>query len=399
MMAACVAAEHGARVLLLEKNPELGRKLAITGGGRCNITNTEPNLRTLLGNYGEADKFLFSAFDTYGVQDTIDFFGRLGLPVKSEALNRAFPVSEKAPDVVAALVRCLKQHNVEVMMGADVQTIEHSDGEVSAVVVDGQQFRAKNYILATGGRSRPETGSTGDGFKWLADMGHTVNEPTPNVTPLATKEDWPALVAGTSLSDVKVHFYLEERKSFTATGKILFTHFGISGPTILNSAYKVAELLPKGEVKAYIDCYPTQDEQVLDKKVIDVLSEHPAKQLKNTLRYICPDGFAKAIVEVAGKQIDLDVNNSEVSRTNRLILVRLLKALPLTIDKLMGFEKAVVADGGVDLKDIDTRTMRSRKISNLFVTGDLLDINRPSGGFSLQLCWTSGYVAGANFVD
>jgi len=394
MMAAAVAAEHGVRVLLLEKNKSLGKKLSISGGGRCNILNAEEDARLLLANYGKADKFLFSAFSQFGMRDTYEYFESRGLKLKVEDRKRAFPSTDSASDVVNLLKGELDKYNVAVKANAEVQSINAVDGRIQHVQVDGEQLRANSYILATGGSSRPETGSTGDGFKWLRSMGHDVNEPTPNVTPLAVKESWVKDVSGVSAKSADVIFYSEGTRSFKVHGDILFTHFGISGPTILNSAYKVAELLEQGDVSAEVDCFPGLNEKELDQSVRATIEEHPTKQLKNTLRFIVPNGLYKALTTLLKDQIDLQTKNSELNKVNRQHVVKLLKAMPLTIEKLMGFEKAVVADGGLSLRDLNTRTMQSRKISNLYVTGDLLDINRPSGGYSLQLCWTTGYLAG-----
>lgn len=395
LMAAAVAGESGQSVLLLEKNAELGKKLSITGGGRCNILNAEEDERLLLANYGEADKFLFSAFSQYGMQDTYDYFESRGLKLKVEGRKRAFPASESAADVVRLLTDEMKKYAVDVQANCKVESLYAVDGKIEYVQVDSQRLQAKRYVLATGGTSKPETGSTGDGFKWLKSMGHSVNEPTPNVTPLATKESWPADVSGIKATAADITFYVGDKKKFKSSGDILFTHFGISGPTVLNSASKVADLLKQGAVTATIDCYPKTDQKQLDAQVIDILHQHKSKQLRNTLRYIAPDGLGRALESLLSPA-ELSIKNSELPKNIRLKMVKLLKALPLTIDKLMGFEKAVVADGGLDLKDIDTRTMQSKKINNLYITGDLLDINRPTGGYSLQLCWTTGYIAGKN---
>lgn len=393
MMAAIIAARNGASVVLLEKNKSLGQKLGITGGGRCNITNAEEDTKVLLSNYGSAAKYLHSAFAQFGVDDTIDFFSKIGLPIVVQGRKRAFPESENAKDVVDVMVKEMKRLSVDVRLGSTVDAIIAKEDKISHIVVGGKELQAKNYILATGGRSRPETGSTGDGFEWLQYLGHTVREPTPNVTPLAVKEPWIEKLSGTIAKSAGISFYSDDKKSFKLQGDFLFTHFGLSGPLILNSAYRVAELLEAGEVTAKIDFYPTLNAKELDSKVIGIFESHPSKLLKNVLSSIAGSGPDKALLELLDDAV-LDKKVSEISKQNRQIITSLLKSLPLTIEKLMGFEKAVVADGGLSLKDIDTRTMRSNIINNLYITGDLLDINRPSGGFSLQLCWTSGFIAG-----
>lgn len=394
MMAAISAARNGASVMLLEKNKVLGKKLSITGGGRCNILNAEEDKRLLLANYGKSEKFLHSAFSIFGMEEACAFFESIGIKIKVEARKRAFPVSESAQDVVDALVKELRGLKVKIISGAEVKQIRSQDGGIRYVQAGGQRYLAKNYILATGGSSYAETGSTGDGFKWLRQMGHEVKEPTPNITPLAAEEAWLKEVSGVTAKNVDVIFYLKGKSNFKITGDVLLTHFGLSGPLILNNAYRVAELLEIGQVTAEMDCFPKLNEKELDANVIKALAEHPAKQLRNTLRFIAPTGLNKAVTKLAAGQQDILLGNSEVSKADRLKLVRLLKALPLTINGLMGFERAIVADGGLSLGDIDTRTMQSKKINNLYITGDLININRPSGGYSLQLCWTTGHIAG-----
>ncbi len=394
MMTAIVSARNGATVALIEKNNQLGEKLRITGGGRCNITNAEFDLRTLLKNYGKAEQFLYSAFTEYGVQDTIDFFKQLGLPVKIEAHKRAFPVSEKAEDVVNALIHELHKNNVDIITSSPVTKINHSKNTIFSITCGNRTIKGRNYVLATGGTSRPETGATGDGFGWLESLGHSVKAPTPSITPLKSKETWVKKVSGNSVKGARVTFYCDGIKAFRIDGDILFTHFGISGPIILSNAYRVAELLEQGNVTAKIDCLPEVDSKQFDASVVELLHQNGSKQVKNVLRLIAPAGLAHMLTELLNLKINLDTKSGELSKNDRKILIDSIKDLPLTIDSLMGVEKAVVADGGVSLKEIDTRTFKSNIIDNLYVTGDLLDITRPSGGYSLQLCWTSGYIAG-----
>jgi predicted Rossmann fold flavoprotein len=243
--------------------------------------------------------------------------------------------------------------------------------------------------------SHPETGSTGDGFKWLSDLGHTVKAPTPTIVPLSVKEVWVKSMPGVSLSFMKITFYLDGVKKFSKTGKILFTHFGLFGSFILNSAGEVHDLLYEGVVTAKIDAYPDTNEGDLEKKIIKVFDENKNKILKNVMDELVPHGTAGAILSLL-KDLDGNVKVHSVTKENRKALVNLLKGLPLTISGLMGFDKAVVADGGVDLNEVDMKTMKSKVLENLYITGDLLHINRPSGGFSLQICWTSGFIAGGN---
>ncbi len=397
MMAAGISASLGKQVLLLEKNKTLGNKLSISGGGRCNITNDEDDVKTFLKNYAKkkgTDQFLFSPFAQFDKNSTKDFFTKLGLLIVVEARKRAFPKSQKATDVTKTLEDFMRENNVEIKTSSPVTKIDLEDGKIVSVRNKNNVYKAQHYILATGGVSYPETGSTGDGFKWLRDLGHTVNDPTPSIVPLAVKEQYIKDLSGTSLSFMKISFYIDGKKSFQKKGKILFTHFGISGPLILNSASAVSDLMHTGEVTAMIDMYPDTDIGGLDKKIVAVFDENKNKMLKNVLSDIAPEGMTKCVLEVS--KIDPDKKVHSVSKEERRKLVDVLKGLPLTITGLMGYDRAVVADGGIVLDEIDMKTMKSRKVTNLSITGDLLDINRPSGGFSLQLCWTTGFVAGSN---
>jgi predicted Rossmann fold flavoprotein len=395
MMAAGRASERGKRVLLLEKNRTLGSKLKISGGGRCNITNAEYDIHAFLRHYGKAAPFLFSPFSQFNVKDTFSFFESRGLPLVVQARNRAFPHTEKATDVCRTLERYLKDTGVVLKTGVPVQKILSTNSEITGVVVDREIYTAHTYILATGGVSHPETGSTGDGFTWLEGIGHTIKTPTPTIVPLAVADTWVHMLSGVSLSFMKITFYLEGKKQFSKTGKILFTHFGLSGPLILNSAGQVGDLLYSGLVTAKIDAYPHTDSGALEKQIIKVFDANKNKMLKNILKDIVPEGMTDAMPLLL-KHIDFDTKVHSITKEERKQIVNILKALPVTITNLMGYDRAVVADGGVTLSEIDTRTMQSKKYRNLFVTGDLLHINRPSGGFSLQLCWTTGYVAGSH---
>lgn len=396
MMAAGRAAELGKKVLILEKNKELGEKLKITGGGRCNITNAEPDIHLFLKNYGKAEPFLYSLFAQFGFKDTFAFFEKRGLPLVIQARNRVFPHTEKAPDVFNVLKKYINEGHVTIKTGCAVKKIIKKEGSIESVLgSDNISYTADSFILATGGASHPETGSTGDGFNWLSDLGHSIKSPTPTIVPLAVSDKWVKMLSGTSLSFMKITFYLEDKKQFSKTGKILFTHFGLSGPLILNLAGKVGGLLQSGLVRASIDMFPDTDHGALEKNIIKVFDENKNKMLKNIFKDIVPDGMSEGVQEIL-KSIDFDTKVHSITKEERKFMVQTLKALPIKITNLMGYDRAVVADGGVDLKEIDMKTMRSKLYDNLFVTGDLLHITRPSGGFSLQLCWSTGHVAGSN---
>lgn len=393
MMAAGRAAELGARVLLLEKNDELGRKLLITGGGRCNVTNAEEDRRKLLAKYGESDKFLFSAFAQYGTPEALAFFHERGMDTKVENEGRVFPVSDSAASVKDVLVAYMEAGNVTVRSRAVVESIEVAGGQVTGVrLADGEVITGAKYILATGGRSRPETGSTGDGFSWLEKIGHTVRLSAAALVPLALEETWAKRLPGLSLDDVKITVLQDDTKQDLRTGRVMFTHFGITGPTVLNMSRDIGALLDYGPVTLSLDLFPKEDIGALDVRVVALFEANGKKNVRNTLVELVPKALATALVELAG--ISEEVQCHGVHKDNRIALVSLLKGLPVTVSGLMGLEKAVITSGGIALEEVDFKTMASRMFPNLYVVGDLLDINRPTGGYSLQLCWTTGYVAG-----
>ena len=396
LMAAGRAAERGLKVLLLEKNKRVGEKLRITGGGRCNITNAEEDEHLLLKVFSKAEPFLYSLFAQFGVKDTFKFFESRGLPLIVEARKRAFPKTERAEDVARVLEAYIKKGGVDVRTNSPVTRVIAEDGKIKSLHCLTEQYSAKDYLFATGTVSHAETGSTGDGFNWLELLGHKVVKPTPMIVPLAIEEKWAKDLMGISLSNAKITFYVDGKKRFNLLGKILFTHFGLSGPLILNNAYKVAALLEDGVVTAYIDSYPGADLGELEKKVVAIFDANKNKELKNIFFELVPDGIHKGVLTLISQHMDISTKVHSIKKEDRKFMVHLLKALPLTIVGLMGFDRAVVADGGVPLAEIDMKTMRSKKVPNLLVTGDLLHINRPSGGYSLQLCWSTGYVAGSH---
>lgn len=400
MMAAGRAAERGKKVLLIEKNPKLGAKLSITGGGRCNITNAEEDVRTFLAHYEEAEPFLYSPFSVFGVKDTFTFFESHGLPLVVQARKRVFPQTERATDVTRVLAAYVKKGGVTVLLGTRVTEMLHERSAGSRYAIRGvrvgtSEYRAPRVLIATGGISHPETGSTGDGFSWLRQLGHEVAKPTPTVVPLRVREEWVKELSGVSLSFMKITFYSNGKKAFSKMGKILFTHFGISSPLILNSAGKVAELLKQGTVTATIDAYPDTDLGGLDERIRKTFDKHKNKFFKTILPDLVPSGMGPTILAML-TQITGETKVHSITKEARRELVDLLKALPLTIVGLMGADRAVVMDGGIPPAEIDMRTMRSKVVDGLMVTGDLLHITRPSGGYSLQLCWTTGWVAGSS---
>ncbi len=392
MMAAGRASERGLSVLLLEKNKGLGDKLNITGGGRCNITNAEMDTNIFLKSYGDAKDFLFSPFSQFGIKDTFSFFESRGVPLVIEARKRVFPLSQKASDVTKTMEQYILSGRVTVKKDVNIKNLTTDGNVILSADTSSNKFKARYFVIATGGLSRPETGSTGDGFLWLKKLKHSIAVPSPDIVPISVEEKWVKELSGVTISFMKITFYLDSIKQFSKTGKILFTHFGLSGPLIMNSAKDIKKLLGAGLVTATIDTYPDTDHGALEKQIIKIFDNNKNKNLKNILDEITPLGTGESIFSLL--HIDLNTKTHSVTKENRKQIVHLLKALPLTVTGLMGFDRAVVSDGGVDLKEIDTKTMKSRLVDNLYITGDLLNISRPSGGFSLQLCWTTGFVAG-----
>ena len=420
MMVAGQAAARGRRVLLLEKYKTLGKKLLITGGGRCNVTNNKKDVRELASKYKGSDQFLFSAFSQYAVVETLEFFAKRNMPVIEENEGRLFPATQKAQTVWNMLVDYMKETGVTVMTGVAVSGIK-MDGEkvviktsksapaktvaTSADKKENQEFVADSCIVATGGKSRPETGSTGEGFEWLRGLGHKIIENDFALVPIALKDSWVKNVAGVTLPEVKINVYQDgQKQSLHApnVGKLLFTHVGVSGPTILNMSREIGELLEYGDVLLKIDLFPKLGPGELKEKFQTLLLEESNKKLKNVLSGASGGGFippalVMPLLELIKSGSTLaDTPCHSVSREARLEILNILKALPLNVKCLLGANKAIVSSGGVDLTEVNFKTMQSRIIPQIFLIGDVLNINRPSGGYSLQLCWTTGFIAGNN---
>lgn len=406
MICAGRAAERGLSVLMLEKNDSLGKKLLITGGGRCNVTNSEFDTRVLLSKYKESDKFLFSPFSQFGVQDTLNFFHSFGMPTKVENEKRTFPVSDSSFSVLEVLLTYMKKHNVQIRTHAEVKKFNYTKNSHGHTIIesltlqDNSSIRAREFVLATGGKSRPETGSTGDGFIWAKEVGHTVHQPKASLVPLISKDSWISRISGVSMSNVKITITLDGQSQGKAIkGKVLFTHVGLSGPGILNLSKKIGELLPYGDVDVCLDLVPEQDIGTLDKTLNTLFRTELNKKLKNCLSSInqhtteeIPSALIQMIIEKSG--VDEHTPAHSITKENRRKIVDTLKKFNIRIASLMGTDKAIVTSGGVDLREIDSKTLRSNICTNLYLIGDMLHVDRPSGGYSLQLCWTTGYVAG-----
>ncbi len=395
MMAAGHAAEYGRRVLLVEKNRQLGEKLNLTGGGRCNITNAEFDVREFLSFFGDAAKFLFSPFSRFAVQDTFDFFAERGLPLMVEDRKRAFPETEQATDVTRVLTEYMQEHEVEIRYGINVQHLIVENGTITGIETNRGSFLAESIVLATGGAAYRETGSTSDAFEWLREVGHTIHEATPDIVPLRVKDPWVKELSGTTLDPMKITFTAKDGSMIARTGKILFTHFGVSGPLILNCAHKVKHLLKQGPLDTTIDLFPGLEINEVDRRILEVFEENKNKIVRNVTKQLAPMGMARALIANLSAEV-LEKKVNIVTLDERKSISKALKRLTCTVTGTMGYDWAVVCDGGIPLSEVDTRTMASRLHPNLFVAGDLLHISRPSGGYSLQICWTTGWVAGEN---
>ncbi len=386
LMAATRASELGARVVVIEKNKKLGRKLLLTGNGRCNITNAEFNLKKMISFYGKKGKFLFSSFSRFGVKETIDFFERERVKTKIERGKRVFPKSNKAQTVLDAFLRCLRREDVIVLCSAKVHRFSIRDGRIKKIILDDKkEVVAKKYIVCTGGLAYPSTGSTGDGLRWARSAGHKVIKPEPVLVPLRVKEEWVKELQGLSLKNVEISF-----KDIDIFGELLFTHYGVSGPIILEASQKIGEL--KEEVKMSLDLKPALDYKKLDSRIQRDFDKYRNKLFKNSLDDLLPSKIIPVIIKLSGIGEDKEVN--KITKEERKVLLKLLKNLEFTVTSKMGYDLAITNTGGVFSEEIDDKTMRSKKISNLYFAGDVIDISGPTGGFNLQLCWTTGYIAG-----
>ena len=395
MMAAGSAAKSGARVILIEKNKSLGKKLLITGGGRCNVTNAEFDTKKLLTKFKEGGKFLFSPFSKWSVKETIDFFHTKGMPTKEEAEKRVFPVSNSAQSVWDTLVSYLKETGVTVLHNAPVLKIYTHEGKIVSVEIKGEKhIYAKTFILATGGKSHPETGSTGDGYAWLKELKHDIAQERGALVPVATHESGFSTAAGVALKEAKITLFQNDVKQAQALGKVLFTHVGLSGPGILNMSQEIGELLKYGEVIIEIDLLPNLGYEKVNSALQELFKVDNNKKIKNVLSKMVPPALVVPLLESA--EINPETACNSITRTERLLLIKTFKHCTFRVKHLLGLEKAIITAGGVELSEIDQKSMRSMKISNLYLVGDILNINRPSGGYSLQLCWTTGYVAGTS---
>ena len=396
MMAAIKAAEEGARVTLLEKMPEAGKKLKITGKGRCNITSSLEGEFFLAGYAGGKGRFLYSVLNEFSNFDLIDFFEKRGVPCKVERGSRIFPCSDRAEDVVEALKEELLQKGVKIYYKSRAQELIIADGGVTGVKTADRVFPAQAVVLAVGGMSYPGTGSTGDGYRLAESAGHSIITPRPGLVPLVTVEPWVKELKGFSLKNVQLTAFEPGGTRINQDfGEMLFTHFGISGPIVLSMSRDIGEYLYKHtgqQVGVKIDLKPALSEETLEKRLDRDFALYSRKQFKNALNDLLPKSLIPVIIELSG--IDPEQTVNSITRSQRRGLVNLLKNLPVTVKGTRPIGEAIVTAGGVNLKEVDPKTMGSKITRGLFFAGEVLDIDGYTGGFNLQAAFSTGYAAG-----
>lgn len=396
MMAAGRAGELGARVLLLEKNANLGIKLLITGKDRCNITNDISDHREMINKYGKNGKFLFSSFSKFNNKDVIDFFESRGVKTKTERGDRVFPQSDKSSDVLEVLINYLKESRVEVKTRSEVKAIIKEKEMIKKVILEnGEEIIGDNYVICTGGKSYPGTGSTGDAYNWLEKLGHKIIKPMPALSPIIVKEKVVKELEGLSLKNVEVSINKNLKKIDSRFGEAIFTGDGMSGPIILDMSKKIGENLP-GDIDLKIDFKPALDFKNLDLRVQADFKETNNKMFKNSLDKLLPKKLIPIIIKLTKINPDKQVNL--VTKEERKKLIHLLKEFTLSIKGLTGYSKAIVTAGGVELSEVDPVTCKSKIINNLYLAGEVLNLDGPTGGYNLQICWSTGYAVGNSIL-
>jgi len=401
MIAAIAAAKEGCAVSLYEKNEKLGKKIFITGKGRCNVTNAG-DMDELFGAVITNKKFMFSSFYGFTNEDMMQFLEDAGLHLKIERGKRVFPVSDHSSDVIAALERTLKKENVKVHFRKEVKGLNlvteddktickgiflEENGKKTAIAADC-------VIVATGGMSYPSTGSTGDGYKMAEDAGHTVTECTPSLVPFNVKEEWVKSLQGLSLKNTAISIYSGKKKLYEDFGEMLFTHFGVSGPMILSASASIKQSLIKQPLDMYIDLKPALTQEALDKRILREFEEAKNKQFKNSINKLLPAKMIPVIIELSG--IDPDKKVNEISKEERNRLLMLFKKLPVTLNGPRGYNEAIITKGGIKVKEINPSTMESKLVNGLYFAGEVLDLDAYTGGFNLQIAWSTGYLAGTS---
>ena len=393
MMAAYQAAKCGNDVSLYEKNEKLGKKIFITGKGRCNVTNA-CEIEELLDHVVTNKEFLYSGFYSFTNDAMMELLEELGCPLKVERGNRVFPVSDHSSDVIAALQRGLRKENVDIYFNTTVKKILIEDGIVTGVrLASGDTVKADKVVVATGGMSYQATGSTGDGYDFERKAGHKVTKLTPALVPFEIKEDYCKQLMGLSLRNVAVTMTADGKKIYDDFGEMLFTHFGISGPVVLSASSYIGRYQGK-ELKFIIDLKPALNKEQLDHRVLKDFNKTLNKDFVNSLDHLLPKKLIPVMIELSGIPEHKKVN--EITKKERERFVSLLKHLELTITGVRGFKEAIITQGGVNVKEIDPGTMESKKIKGLYFAGEVLDLDAVTGGFNLQIAWSTGYLAGMN---
>ena len=389
MMAAISAAEHNAAVTLLEPNERLGKKLNITGKGRCNVTNNADQA-VLLANVPKNGKFLYSAFSRFDGRDTMAFFEKIGVPLKTERGNRVFPVSDRAFDISGALEKRLRA--LKVTMGRDrAVSLEICDGAVVGAMGEKGRYQADAVILATGGVSYPATGSTGEGHRMAAEAGHTVTPLQGSLVPLREKGNLCARMQGLSLKNVELTVFENNKKIYTDFGEMLFTHFGVSGPLVLSASADMRRF-EKKEYRLEIDLKPALDEPALDKRLLADFAKYTNSDFVNSLNDLLPQKMIPVIVELSG--IDPHQKVHEITREQRRVLLQLLKHFPVEIAGLRPVTDAIITSGGIKISEINPTTMESKVVKGIYFAGEIIDVDAYTGGFNLQIAWATGRAAG-----
>ncbi len=391
MMAAYAAAMCENEVSLYEKNEKLGKKVYITGKGRCNVTNA-CETQDLFINIVTNPKFMYSPIYTFDNNMVQSFMEEWGCPLKVERGNRVFPQSDKSYDVINALIRAMRENKVDINLDSHVSDILAENGHVTGVRVNGCDIECDNVILATGGYSYPSTGSTGEGHTMASKLGHHITKCMPALVPFTAAEEWVKELQGLSLRNCGVTIYDGDHKIYEDFGELLFTHFGVSGPTVLSASSYAVDIIRKRPLRLVIDLKPALDEKQLDARILRDFEANINRKFMNSLDKLFPKSLIPVIIERSGIGAQCRVN--EITRDKRQGLVKLIKNFDLTLTGLRGFNEAIITHGGVDVKEIDSSTMESKLIKGLYFAGEMIDVDAVTGGFNLQVAWSTGYLAG-----
>ncbi len=403
LMASVAAAEHGAAVLLVDKGTKLGRKLGISGGGRCNVTNVKETAE-LISHIPGNGRFLYSAFDHFNNLDIIEFFENLGIALKEEDNGRMFPVSDKASSVVSALISKVRSLGVQIITGSPVAEVLYRNGSVEGTrLTTGKTLSASAVVIATGGKSVPQTGSTGDGYPWAEAAGHTITELFPTEVPILSREAWikSGELQGLSLRDVTLTVWNPKGKRVIAhRGDMIFTHFGLSGPIALRCSQFLRQVQPKSgtdTVELSIDLFPGLNPQEMEEQLQNKLELEPKKAIRNSLKGLLPERMIPLLLSKAG--LDGDTTGHHLPKSGQQTLAALLKRMPVQVYGTRSLEEAFVTGGGVNLKEIDPRTMESKLMPGLFFCGEILDIHGYTGGYNITAAFSTGYTAGKHAAE